>query len=136
MADYIKVFRTSDEKEVNEYINKGWEIINTGKVVQIEGSEYLRYNLGYPAKAQLAKLTAIIKEYEKYGLKEILFEKVAAENDESLDEYESDGVYPSTTPLTEYMSNYEEVVNDEKVSYYSKQVKEQQELKFKRFLED
>lgn len=117
MAEYVKVMETNSESVANHFVKNGWDIIRTSKVVQMEGNEYLRYHLGFSTKSHISKLTAIIKEYEKHGFKKILFEKVAEEMGDKVDNYEVDGFFVSGEPLAKYMSEYENLVNNKEVTY-------------------
>lgn len=124
MADYVKVFETSDYDKANEYIKNGWTLINTPKKSTFNGedgySSYTEYTLGLSAKEHANRLLAIIREYEKYGLKEALLEKVSAEMDDNIEEYDTTGFWNSDSPLAKYMSSYEDIVNDKKVKYFKK----------------
>lgn len=134
MADYVRVFETTSEKEANDYIKNGWDLIDTPTVTSFDGdshySSHTQYTLGFSAKVYANRLLAIVKEYEKHGFKEILFEKVAEELNDNVKWYHEPedkkqmtnikllGPGLSKSPIAKFMSNYEYVVNDKKVSYY------------------
>lgn len=136
MADYIRVFETTSEKKANEYIKKGWDLIDTPTVTNFDGdshySSHTQYTLGLSTKEYANKLLAIIREYEKHDLKEILFEKVAEERNDNAKWYEEPenekhmaniellGPGLSKSPIAKFMTNYEDVVNEKKISYYKK----------------
>lgn len=122
MTDYVRVFETSEEREANKYIDKGWDLIDTSKRSSFNGeggySSYTQYTLGLSAKEYSNKLFDIIREYEKYGLKDELFGRVANEMDDRIDDYRPTSGLGVVTPLAGYMSNYEEIVNDRSISFY------------------
>ena len=122
MTDYVRVFETTNETEANDYIKKGWDLISTPTKTSFDGeggySSYTQYTLGLSAKEYANKLLTVIREYEKYGFKELLVEKIEQEMDDKIEEYDTVGFWVAETPLTRYMSEYEDVVNDEKVKYY------------------
>ena len=133
MADYVKVFETTDYDDANKYIKNGWVLIDTPKKStfgEAGYTSYTKYTLGLSAKEHANRLLAIIREYEKYGLKETLLEKVAEEMGDNISEYEPAGFVSKETPLARYMSNYENVVNNEKI-LYSNQLKKYNESTYK-----
>lgn len=91
---------------------------------------YVKYSLGLSAKEYANKLLAIIREYEKYGLKELLVEKVEEELNDSMDLYQTAGFWESDAPLTKYMSDYEDIVNNKKVKYYKDKESKDDEFMF------
>ena len=124
MADYVRVFETTSEKEANDYIKNGWDLIDAPTKTSFDGdsgySSYTKYTLGLSAKAYSNKLLAVIRDYEKYGFKEALLEKIGEETDDNVENYDKDGVVASKSPLAVYISNYEDAVNDSKTSYFNK----------------
>lgn len=121
MTDYIRVHITSDDEEANKYIKKGWDLIDTSKSVSYEtGGSYTKYSLGFSTREYSNQLLAIIKDYEKHGFKELLFEKVAEEMDDKIDDYETTGYRASNSSLAVYMTKYENVVHDQNVMYSKK----------------
>lgn len=128
MADYVRVYKTSDESEVNKYIQNGWDLIDTTKSVDYDtGGRYVKHVLGLSYKEQANKLLTIIREYEKYGFKEELIKKVEDEMDDRLEDYKAIGFPDIETPLANYMTNYENVVNNKDV-FYSKKWKKYKKL--------
>lgn len=120
MVEYVRVFETSSMKEVHEYTNKGWVVINTYKIEEdddlpIDGG--IRYVLGLSSKELSNKLIDIVKEYEKYGFKDALFGKIADEMGDRLEDYRPSSGLGVVAPLAKYMSNYEELVNGKTVLY-------------------
>lgn len=134
MTNYVRVFETSDYDEANEYINKGWDLIDAPTKTRFDGesgySSYTKYTLGLSSKEYANGLLAIIREYEKYGLKETLLEKVSREMDDNIEEYDTVGFWNSDSPLANYMSNYEDVVNNEKVKYFKDKKQNDDDIPF------
>lgn len=136
MADYVRVYETSNEKEANEYINKGWDLIGTSKMTQHDGdASYIKFSLGLSTKEYANRLLAIVKEYEKHGFKEVLLDKVASELNDNVDWYDSkdrkslswyelNEMVPSKTPLANFMTNYEHIVNDKNVICLAKEIED------------
>jgi hypothetical protein len=60
-----KRFHDSEIKTVNEHLNSGWILLETGRSSE-EGSFIL---LGKPANVVISDLKSIIKDYEEAGLK-------------------------------------------------------------------
>lgn len=124
MGDYVRVFETANEEDVNEYINKGWDLIGTSKITQHDGdASYIKFTLGLSTKEYANRLLAIVKTYEKHGLKDTMFEKVASEigssvnwynlkAKKSLSWYELSELAPSKAPLAKFMTDYEHIVNN------------------------
>lgn len=130
MADYIRVYETSNESQANKYIENGWDLIDTQTRNRFDGeggySSYTNYTLGLSSKVYANKLLSIVKEYEKYGLKEVLFEKIEEETDDKISNYQQIGggfKTPSETQLAKFVSNYEDIVNNEKVLLYKNEEK-------------
>lgn len=133
MADYVRVFETMNEKEANEYIKNGWDLIDAPTVTNFDGDSHYtsrtQYTLGLSAKEHANKLLAIIREYEKRGFKAALFEETASEQNDNMKWYEPKGKAetarleligpgPSKSPIAKFMADYEDVVNEKKVSYF------------------
>ncbi|SRR5690606_22129302 len=100
MREYIKIMEVSP-KEVFQYLENGWEIIDRTKVYVPNEVSRLTFQVGYPAAKKVEDLRKIIDEYEKHGLKEKLFEMMANENSKP----------------AQYVSWYERTVRDEEENY-------------------
>lgn len=104
MTDYARIYATSNIGVVNVHLEKGWNIIDTSKELQHDGeSTRTVYTLGLPLKEHARQLLEIIREYEKYDLKEVLFEQVEGTDDGS-------GPFWRIDQLKE---DYESIVNGE-----------------------
>lgn len=121
MTDYVRVEVVGSGDKVDKYLNEGWEIIETTKSAYPEGDTFLSYHIGLPAKVLLDNLLEIIHEYEKRGFKDKLFQAVAEENGEKIDDYETSGFFNVSTASTDFMEGYEKVVNNKRVSYFKRQ---------------
>lgn len=118
MNDYTRIDVVS-ATGVDKFLKQGWEIVETTKSASPEGDTTLNYHVGLPARVVMNKLLTIVKVYEKHDLKNKLFEAVANENGEKLDDYEV-GLYSSGTNLAKFMESYEHIVNNEYVKYSKK----------------
>lgn len=116
--NYIKV-EVISANEVDDYLAKGWVIIEVTKAVDIDQSTYLKYHVGYPIQSQTECLLEIIKQYEKYGLKKVLIERKAEELGEDIQKYDTSGFQEIKTELTEFLSKYEFNVNNKVQKYYN-----------------
>ena len=123
MTDYIRLVETSSKEKADSYIKKGWDLIDTSKAINYESDcSYLKYHLGLSSIKYANKLLAIIKEYEKYGFKEALLEKVGKEIGDKIENYQASTCFPALeTPLAKYAANYEDVVNNEEIFYLKKE---------------
>lgn len=119
MSDYIKV-KAIDENQVDKYLNNGWEIIDTVKTSYDGNDARLDYHIGLPSRVVIDMLTGVIREYEKHGFKELLFEKVAEGFGENVSDYEEGGGRPSYDKTPSYIEDYELTVNNSNVSIYKK----------------
>ena len=119
MDKYVRLIEANDEYDANKYIENGWEVISTVKFSNGE-SEYLRYHLGLPAKVLMDKLMSIVKEYEKHDLEDVLFEKVAKETNDRVENYETSKSGVPWTPLAKFMTEYDNTVNGSRLSYKKK----------------
>ena len=119
---YTKI-ATASEKNVNDYLDKGWKLLDTTKsAYDSSGNDTsITYHLGYPVENRISDLLAIIKLYEENGLKEELFSKLAMESGIDLNDYSNGGFgWKVNHPTLELLTQYEKVVNDKDVEYYSK----------------
>ena len=117
MKDYIRLEILASGDSVDQYLSKGWEIIDTTKSAFPEGDTFVKYHLGLPSKVLMDNLLSIIKEYERHGLKELLFESIAKQNDDNVNDYDTNGFHSTKNELTNFMQTYEDVVNNKKVTY-------------------
>ena len=121
MTKYVRVYETSDSTEANKLIKNGWDLISPSTEVTSDGEgTYVRYNLGLSYKEYTNKLLSVIKDYEKHGYKDKLLKKVEEELNDKIDNYGTKGWHVSDSPLANYLSNYEMIVNGKEVSYYDK----------------
>lgn len=119
---YTKITTASEEK-VNDYLNKGWKLLDTTKSAYDPSGNDTRitYHLGYPVENRIEDLLAIIKLYEANGLKEQLFSKLTTESGIDLNDYSNSGFgWKEDHPTLELLTRYEKIVNDKDVVYYSK----------------
>ncbi|MEN8699606.1 hypothetical protein [Bacillus infantis] len=126
MIEYSRL-EIVDAKEVDMYLNKGWQIIETSKSTYPEGDTLVKYHVGYPTSRFVDDLKSIIKEYENRGFKDKLFEEIATENSENINDYDTRGFYTVRTPLTKFMENYELIVNNKTVHFYKEPAKKDYE---------
>jgi hypothetical protein len=126
MENYIRV-ELAYADTVDKYLGDGWEIIDTAK--STTGYEQLdttiKYHVGLPARVQVDRLMAIIRDYEDQGLKEKLFEGVAEKSGETVSDYEIGGRYHAPSKIARYMENYEDVVNNRNVIVSKKPTQEE-----------
>ena len=120
MKDYIRLEVLGSGDSVDKYLSNGWEIIDTTKSAYPEGDTFVNYHLGLPAKVAMDNLLLIISEYERHGLKEKLFEAIAKQYDDNVDDYDTDGFHSTKNELTNFMQTYEDVVNNKKVTYHNR----------------
>lgn len=120
MREYVKVEVTTDDNTVFKLMKQGWEIISTNNYVIEPPDSRTQYHLGLPANVRIEQLRNIIKKYEELGFKDQLLQKVAEENEDSLDNYSNGGGSPAYGALPRFMEEYEDVVNDKKVHVYKK----------------
>ena len=123
LKEYVKIIEVNPS-EVNNYLDKGWEIIDKTKTYLPPDETKLTYHMGYPAKKRIEDLLEIISEYEKYGFKEKLFEIIANENGEDVNSFTDSSPFgmDENSKTAQYMSWYESTVKNKKV-YYGKKPK-------------
>lgn len=83
MDTYMQVDIVNSD-EINNYLSKGWEIIETIKI-NTDCSQFetrINYHIGLSAKVMVDKLITIIKDSEEHDLKKKLYEYVAESFDE------------------------------------------------------
>jgi hypothetical protein len=118
MRSYVKV-KSVRTNQVDAYLAQGWEIIETTKEWTGHSADdtILNYHIGLTAMILLEKYQAIVKDYERFGFKEKLFESIANENGKTLDDYEQSGWNPNKDEVSEYMTNYEIVTDGDTTPY-------------------
>ena len=121
MKDYIKI-EVVGEGTIDGYLSSGWEVIDAVKTSYdgVGNDTRLDYHIGLPPRVMIDRLTAVIKEYEKYGFKDLLFEKVAEGYGENVSDYEQGGGQPTYDKTPSYIENYERTVNNSNVRIYKK----------------
>lgn len=113
--EYVRI-ETCSEKNVQRHLDGGWKIIDTSKnKYPGEGSQII-YHVGYPAAKRIEDLLSIIKDYEKHGFKEKLFENIATENEDDYKQYDCDGGVP-ISETAKYMSRYDSAVQNKNITY-------------------
>ncbi|MDO7281724.1 hypothetical protein Q5W88_01065 [Shouchella clausii] len=138
MNQYVEV-KEVRSKNMDRYLEQGWEIIDTTKTLVDLQETQLYYHIGYPLRKRLEDLEEVISIYEKRGLKERLFRDIAEEHGIDYDDItEEEPIFsfgPSSlnNELTRFMEKYEYMVRREKVQYRSKKSNDEQN---KRFEED
>lgn len=124
MVEYCR-FNVVEANEVDKFLGEGWRIIETSKSAYPEGDTFIKYHIGYPVTRLVEDLALVIREYEKHGFKEKLFDVVATENNENVKDYDTAGFYTAHTPLTKFMENYEDKVNNKKTVFYREPTNEE-----------
>lgn len=123
VKNYINITTASD-RNVDEYLKKGWEIINTTKSsYDPSGNDtILKYHSGYPVQKKYEELLSIVRLYEEHGFKENLFTKLAIDEGVNLDDYSVNGEIGMSinNPVIDVIKKYEHVVNDNQVTFYRK----------------
>lgn len=125
MKDFIRI-EVVGANEVEQYLKKGWEIIETTKNVYEMGESTLNYHIGLTARSKVNELKRIIQLYEENGLKEELFKKVAQNNGHNIEDYDQspDG-HRFRNDTISFLEHYEEVVNDKTTKFYKKLTSEE-----------
>ncbi|MGG1618217.1 hypothetical protein [Paenibacillus sp. NRS-1781] len=125
--EYVRIEACS-EQSVQRYLDGGWKIIDTAKSEYPgEGSQII-YHVGYPAAKRIEDLLNIIKDYEKHGFKERLFEIIATENEDDYTQYDRDGGVP-TSDTAKYMSQYDSAVQNRNITYSKRHVPQEYHLR-------
>lgn len=126
MKEYVRI-NVVGANEVDRFIQKGWEIVETSKEAYPEGDTFTKYHVGLPAKHLMNELLQIVKAYEKHDLKSKLYEAIANQSGEKVGDYEASS-YSAGTELSNFMETYENVVNGRFVKYAK--ANDQDEFKF------
>src|SRR5690625_4975681 len=105
MRDYIKV-EVVTESDIEKYLSNGWEIIDKAKG-HLGSDRIIAYHIGLPVREQMKRLEEIIKDYELFGFKEKLFEKIAEKNNQSVEDYSNTGGYITSAETAKYMEKYD-----------------------------
>lgn len=112
LKDDVEILDRDYTENVNEYLQAGWEIIDTIKVKVYE-DDRLNYVVGYPATKKIEDLKEIIRNYEEANLKVELFKSIAANNDHDFNEIEGTH-YGESNATTDYMNFYEKTMGSKK----------------------
>ncbi|KKI90676.1 hypothetical protein WQ54_19340 [Bacillus sp. SA1-12] len=120
MKEYIKVEITSDDNTVDKLMKQGWEIIATNNYVIEPPDSRTQYHLGLPAKVRIEELREIIRQYEEFGFKGQLLQKIAEQNEDKLEDYTEHGGRPAYGETVNFIKKYEDVVNNKNVNLYTK----------------
>lgn len=109
--------------EINEYIQKGWEIIDTSRYSYDGGANNveLQYHIGYPLQRKYEELLSLVKLFEEHGFKEKLFEKIAESEGVNLQEFSTKRGYTldQTYEVVQFMVKYESIVNGkDNITFY------------------
>ncbi|WP_339193047.1 hypothetical protein [Paenibacillus sp. FSL W8-1287] len=116
--NFVKIDTVGDHA-IQQYLDKGWVIIET-TVSSVPPETQIKYHIGYPESKKIEDLLEVIKEYEKRGLNQKLFELVAEENGEKLENIGTSGGFPSNNKTAKFMSWHDTTVKNERVTYYEK----------------
>lgn len=123
MKQYLKIFVHTEINRVNRLLEEGWELIETSKVLYPDGGEGVEYHLGLPAETRIKQLMEIIRTYEQYGFKSDLIHDFAESKKEDLLSYTTEPeLYMPETPVTMFLTLYEEAVNGKTVKYYKRKM--------------
>lgn len=118
---FVKIYTVSG-REVQRYLDDGWELIDTTKELIGPSETQIIHHIGYPAKRKIDDLLKIINEYEKRGLKQKLFELVAEENGDNIEDISLNGgrVMEGKSKTAKFMSWHDSTVLGKQVTYYEK----------------
>ncbi|MGG4124823.1 hypothetical protein ABEV79_15070 [Bacillus licheniformis] len=128
MRDYVKVEAVESDVRLDNLLKQGWELFATNTYEFYPRDQRTKYHVGLPAKVRIEELKEIIRKYEEFGFKEQLFEKVAKENDEKIEEFSYDGILPIQTKTTDFIEEYEYRVNDKQVRIYKKKERKKRNI--------
>jgi hypothetical protein len=120
MKDYIKA-EVVEYRELDSYLQKGWEIFETTKTVFDNGESTLHYHIGLQARTKINNLKHIIQLYEEHGLKEELFKMIAEINGDNIEDYDQspDG-HRVKNEMVSFLEQYEAAVNDKQTKFFKK----------------
>lgn len=113
MKDFLRIKELGPYENVNDYLERDWEVI---EAVKVDGE--IKYHIGLSARTMAMKYEAIIKEYERFGFKEKLFEKIAENYGANLNDYEQSGWHSGVDEMSKFMTNYDKTVEGEHVIEY------------------
>ncbi|MCM3489093.1 hypothetical protein M3689_07265 [Alkalihalophilus marmarensis] len=118
MNNYTEL-KTVYEPQINDYLKNGWEILETTKGTDHDGT-FLRYHIGYPKDKTIEDLKGIISKFEEYDLHNRLFENLAKVNEEDIDKIANNDeqmVYNGECKTGDYMSYYDQKVHGKNTRY-------------------
>lgn len=119
MKEYIQ-YGKAWQRNINEYIEKGWEVIETTKDAEQHGSTDIVYHLGYPASKRIEELLGLLKKYEQFGLKDELFKQVAESNGDDIKDYVKGKGFYESDETAKFLSYYEKLVHKDEEGYRPK----------------
>lgn len=119
MRQYVEI-DSCYTRQINDKLADGWEVIDKTTSVHPDGEETMTYHIGYPAEKRIEDLKGIIKKYESFGLKEVLFDKVAEENGNTVDMFKKGSGFGTNDPTAKFMTRYEKLVDNSENQYYEK----------------
>lgn len=122
MNNYARLLKTTDQSEVNTLLDKGWELLaseNNGVIVNDMGVSAVKdqsvYVLGISYKVLADNYRKLIDQYEEYGLKETLYNRIEKDFDDRLDKYQSTSFWNTGSvenKFTERINDYEYWTSD------------------------
>lgn len=109
MQQFAKLIKLGNIKEVNTYIDLGWELIEVENKARIE-YEYgvsgvnntSNFVLGLSYKILAEKYKEIITMYEEKGFKNELYKNIEAEFDENQSDYDTSSYFDDSYVLNEF----------------------------------
>ncbi|KML40621.1 hypothetical protein [Cytobacillus firmus] len=121
MKHYIKICVQTEVHRVNHLLEEGWEMIEAKKFLFPSGGEGVEYHLGLPAETRIKQLVEIIRTYEKFGYKSSMMHDFAESKKEDILSYTTEQeLYMPETPVTKFITLYEEAVHGKTVKYYKR----------------
>lgn len=85
MKEYYKI-STASEGNLNNYLDKGWEVIETAKF-KGEYDEHIVYHIGFPLKKAFELAMKVLKTVDKHDLRLEILERTATEIGEDISNY-------------------------------------------------
>ncbi|WP_107838977.1 hypothetical protein [Metasolibacillus meyeri] len=130
MKEYSRV-TTVSARELDKYIDKGWEVLETSKHGGDFGDVTTTFHIGYPLRKNYEELLKIVQSYEQHGFKEELGRKVLNLVNDDFDNYETSGRGLSVSnEITAYLENHDLQVLGYSRAYYKKLTQEELQEKY------